>query len=134
MSEHIKKMHQLACQVREHSYSPFSHFKVGACLRSKDNHFFVGCNIENAAFPDGQCAEACAIGSLVSAGYHEISEVLIVADSNTICAPCGSCRQKLCEFTASDVLIHLCDLNGLRKTMTMQELLPASFSATTMEK
>lgn len=133
MNEAIEKMHELACKARENAYSPFSHFKVGACIRSKDK-FFIGCNIENAAFPEGQCAEACAIANLISSGYREIDEVLLVADSKSICSPCGGCRQKLNEFAAPHVLIHLCDLTGIRKTLTMQELLPASFSMQTMEK
>lgn len=134
MSDYSKKMYELARQVREHAYVPYSKFKVGACLRNEKNELFAGCNVENAAFPDGMCAEACAMAALVSSGARKICEILVVADSKDICSPCGGCRQKLREFAGPDVLVHLCDLNGIRKTMTMQELLPLSFSSGVMEK
>ena len=134
MSDLIQKMHQLALDVRKNSHSPYSGFKVGVCLLSKEGHFYAGCNMENAAYPDGLCAESCALGALVSAGDKEITDVLVVADSKALCAPCGGCRKKLSELSTSNTKIHLCDLKGLRKTLTMQELLPFSFSLHTMEK
>lgn len=133
MNDLLKKMHQLACEVRVNAHVPYVDFKVGVCLRSLDDQLFTGCNFQNSSLPLGQCAEPSAIGSMIAAGYQAIQEVVIVSDSKEICAPCGGCRQQLSEFSNADTLVHLCDLNGVRKTMTMAELLPASFNANTME-
>ena len=134
MSDHFKKMHQLACEARENAHVPYLNFKVGVCIRTPDNHFFTGCNFQNSSLPLGQCAEPTAIGSMITGGYQEIAEVVIVANSETTCAPCGGCRQQLSEFAKPDTPIHLCDLSGVREMLTMKELLPASFSASTMRK
>ncbi len=126
MSDLFNKMHQLACEARLNAYVPYVEFKVGGCIRSLEDKLFTGCNFQNSAFPLGQCAEPTAIGSMISAGYQTILEVVIVSDSKALCAPCGGCRQQLSEFATPDTLIHLCDLNGLKKSMTMAELLPLS--------
>lgn len=134
MNELQQQMHTLACEVRPNAHVPYVDFKVGVCIRTPDNQLFTGVNFQNSALPLGQCAEPTAIGSMVTAGYQAIAEIMIVSDSVEVCAPCGGCRQQISEFASADTLIHLCDLNGIRKTMTMTELLPASFNAQTLEK
>jgi homotetrameric cytidine deaminase len=109
------------------AHAPYSHFKVGAALRAEDGSLHAGANVENAAYPQGQCAEASAIGVLVAAGRGRVLEAAVIADSPDICVPCGGCRQRLREFMPLDGLVHLCSATGERRTVTLEELLPLSF-------
>lgn len=119
-------LYHMARAVRENAHAPYSKFKVGAAIRSPSG-IHVGCNVENAAFPDGICAEGGAITSMVAAGDTEILEVLVYADSDSLVAPCGGCRQKLSEFAGPEVKITMAGPDGVMVTMTMAELLPAAF-------
>ena len=105
------------------AYAPHSEFKVGAALRTPSGAIFAGANVENASYPQGQCAEASAIGALISAGEREIAAVAVVAEQMDVCPPCGGCRQKLAEFAKPDTPVHL----GRSTTTTMGELLPLAF-------
>jgi homotetrameric cytidine deaminase len=105
------------------AYAPHSEFKVGAALRAPSGAIFAGANVENASYPQGQCAEASAIGALISAGEREIAGVAVVAGRMDVCPPCGGCRQKLAEFAKPDTPVHL----GRSTTTTMGELLPLAF-------
>jgi xanthosine phosphorylase len=110
------------------AHAPYSHFQVGAAVRTAGGRIFAGANVENASFPEGNCAEASALAAMVAAGERRIVEVLVVAAGERLCTPCGGCRQRLCEFGSPDTLVHLCDPGGLRRTVTLGELLPLSFS------
>ena len=121
------EMLKLALAAREEAHAPYSKFKVGACIKSNDGRLFVGCNVENMAYPQGQCAEASAIGAMVAAGGKSITEVVVVADGEPLCTPCGGCRQRLSEFASPDVVVHIAGLTGVRKSFTMGELLPHAF-------
>jgi xanthosine phosphorylase len=110
------------------AHAPYSRFQVGAAVRTAGGRIFAGANVENAAFPEGNCAEASALAAMVAAGERRILEVLVVAAAERLCTPCGGCRQRLCEFGSPDTLVHLCDPGGLRRTVTLGELLPLSFS------
>jgi xanthosine phosphorylase len=110
------------------AHAPYSNFRVGAAVRTEGGRIFAGANVENAAFPEGNCAEASALAAMVAAGERRIVEVLVVAAGERLCTPCGGCRQRLCEFGSPDTLVHLCDPGGLRRTVTLGELLPLSFS------
>ena len=109
------------------AYAPYSRFHVGAALRAEDGSIHAGANVENSAYPQGQCAEASAIGVLVAAGRTRVQEVAVIADSDDICVPCGGCRQRLREFMPLDGTIHLCSQTGERQTTTLEALLPRSF-------
>ncbi len=109
------------------AYAPYSRFPVGAAVRTADGRRYAGANVENAAYPQGQCAEASAIGALVAGGGGAIAEVVVAAPSRELCTPCGGCRQRLREFTADDAPIHLADLERVRRTTNLAELLPLSF-------
>ena len=113
--------------VRENAHAPYSGFRVGAAIRSESGRIHVGCNVENAAFPEGICAEGGAITSLIAAGDKEIREVLVYAEAETPVAPCGGCRQKLAEFAGPDVVVRLAGPEGIRAEMTVGDLLPATF-------
>lgn len=109
------------------AYAPYSNFAVGAALRGAAGGLYSGCNVENAAYPQGCCAEASAISAMVLAGERRIVEAAVAGAGEMLVTPCGGCRQRLREFAADDVLIHLCGPRGLRRSVTLGELLPLSF-------
>ncbi len=117
----------MAREAAGRAYAPYSHFPVGAAVRTADGRRYAGANVENAAYPQGQCAEASAIGALVAGGGGTIAEVVVAAPSTELCTPCGGCRQRLREFAPGDAPIHLADLERVRRTTTLDELLPLSF-------
>ena len=117
----------LARAAAGRAYAPYSNFPVGAAVRTTDGRRYAGANVENAAYPQGQCAEASAIGALVAGGGGTIAEVVVAAPSRVLVTPCGGCRQRLREFAPDDAPIHLADLERVRRTTTLGELLPLSF-------
>lgn len=127
ISENFTKLFEAAKIVRDKAHVPYSKFKVGAAILTEDNSIVVGCNVENAAYPQSQCAEATAIGNLISQGFSKIKEVVVIGSGNLLCSPCGGCRQRLREFASLDVHIHMCNSEGHLKTSTLKELLPDSF-------
>ena len=118
---------QAALAARTHAHAPYSGFKVGAALRATDGSIHAGCNVENAAFPQGQCAEATAIGVMIAGGATRIAEILVVADGPETVSPCGGCRQRLVEFADPATPVHLAGLEGVRVTVSLGELLPRAF-------
>ena len=127
ISENFNKLFEAAKKVRESAHVPYSNFKVGAALLVENDSIVVGCNVENAAYPQSQCAEASAIGNLISSGYKEIKEIVVIGSGDMLCSPCGGCRQRLREFASLDANIHMCNVKGHLKTSTLAELLPDSF-------
>ncbi len=113
--------------VMRNAHAPYSHFPVGAALRAPDGSIHVGGNVENASYPQGQCAETSAIGALHAAGHTHIVEVAVVAERMEFCPPCGGCRQRLAEFASADTPVHLGRPAGPRRTTTVGELLPLAF-------
>jgi homotetrameric cytidine deaminase len=109
------------------AYAPYSGFRVGAALRSADGGIYTGANVENAAYPQGQCAEASALGALVADGERKLTAAAIVAERVDLCPPCGGCRQRLAELAGPDTPIHLGRPGGPRRTVTLGELLPMAF-------
>lgn len=120
-------------EAMKNAYVPYSHFPVGAALRAPDGGIYVGANVENASYPQGQCAETSAIGALITAGATEIVEVAVVAERMDICPPCGGCRQRLAEFASPDTPVHLGRPGGPRETTTVGELLPLAFELDSAE-
>jgi cytidine deaminase len=117
----------LARTMMGRAHAPYSKFHVGAALRADDGTVYGGCNVENAAYPQGWCAEASAIAAMVGAGRRRIVEALVIGGGEALCTPCGGCRQKLREFAGDDLPIHVCGPAGWRRTLTLGELLPLSF-------
>lgn len=113
--------------ARAHAHAPYSGFAVGAAVRGASGRVYAGCNVENAAYPEGLCAEASAIGACVTAGETRIVEALVVADSAAPVTPCGACRQRLREFAADEAPIHAANAGGLVATYSLGSLLPHSF-------
>jgi cytidine deaminase len=117
-----------ALAARARAYAPYSEYLVGAALRDEHGAVHAAANVENAAYPQSQCAEASAIGVMVAAGGRRIVEAVVVADERAgIPSPCGACRQRLREFMALDAPIHLAGTGGVIRTVTLGDLLPLSF-------
>lgn len=123
---------QAARDVRENAHAPYSGFKVGAAIRAASGRVYVGCNVENAAYPEGTCAEAGAIAAMVAGGDSEIAEAYVIADAPRPVPPCGGCRQKLAEFAASDVTVTLATMDGAEAAHTVGALLPGAFDTSDM--
>ncbi|MBL3568644.1 cytidine deaminase [Rhodovulum sp. BSW8] len=119
--------------VRENAYAPYSNFKVGAAILGADGQVYTGCNVENAAYPEGTCAEAGAIAAMVAAGCREIREVAVIADSPDPVPPCGGCRQKLAEFAGPEVRVTLATTGGATRVATLADLLPGAFTPAHMD-
>ena len=122
-----------ALKVRENAYAPYSNFKVGAAITSESGEVYVGCNVENVAYPEGTCAEAGAIAAMVASGETKLTEVYVVANAPMPVSPCGGCRQKLIEFGAGDVTVTMATLDGVEQKMTLSELLPGAFTEEHLE-
>ena len=129
----LDEMIKLARAAQKKAYAPYSSFNVGACLRTETGTLHAGANVENASYPQSQCAEASAIGAMIAAGARKIVEVVVIGDGDGLCTPCGGCRQRLNEFATPDTPVHICDSEGLRRTFTLGELLPGAFGPNNLD-
>lgn len=124
-------LHRAALAAQRAAYAPYSGFAVGAAIRAASGAIYSGCNVENASYPEGWCAETSAIAAMVAAGEREIVEVCVVGPGDRGDAPpitpCGGCRQRLAEFCGSGARVHAGDATGVRISWTLAELLPAAF-------
>src|SRR4030095_7329924 len=103
-------------------YAPYSKFQVGAAILAENGQIYSGCNVENAAYPVGTCAEARALAAMVRDGALKIREIAVIGRGDQLCTPCGGCRQRIREFASADTKIHVCGLEGLRQTLTCEAL------------
>lgn len=122
-----QELFEAAKEVRQKAYAPYSGFSVGAALRAADGRIFVGCNVENVAYPEGCCAEAGAISAMVAGGQREAVEILVIAEADPVVSPCGGCRQKLAEFGDPGMTVYLANLTGVQAEWRLLDLLPATF-------
>ncbi|MAI37354.1 MAG: cytidine deaminase [Alteromonas sp.] len=130
----LEQLSQLAFNAQQHSHSPYSNFKVGAAIETSTGETFAGCNVESAAFPLGQCAEATAIGNMVSNGHKRIGHIVIASPNEELCFPCGGCRQKIAEFASDDTPVTMVTKSGDSHETTIGELLPNAFRAHDLDK
>ena len=121
------EMLALARQAMDNAHAPYSGFSVGAVVRGANGKLYAGCNVENAAYPEGWCAEASAIAAMVVDGERRILEIAVMGRGEALVTPCGGCRQRIREFASEDVPIHICSPEGVRQSFTLGELLPVSF-------
>jgi cytidine deaminase len=120
--------------ARANAYAPYSNFPVGAAVRGAGGRVFGGANVENAAYPQSQCAEASAIGQMIASGERRIA-ALVVIGGDQPCPPCGGCRQRLAEFAGAELPIYLCAPEGrLLHSVTLGELLPLAFGQHAMSR
>lgn len=129
-----RELYERAAAIRRHAYAPYSHFQVGAAIRSEAGGVHVGANVENASYPEGWCCETSAIAAMIAAAPpgpgQRIAAVCVVADrvDGRLTTPCGGCRQRLAEFCGPDTPVHAIDPSGEGQTFLMKELLPAAFA------
>ncbi|ETI60644.1 cytidine deaminase [Marinomonas profundimaris] len=132
--KHAEHLFELAKDAMSKAYVPYSKFHVGAAILTSNGKFYSGCNVENAAYPEGTCAEAGAIASMVLNGDTDIKDIYVIGHGDALVTPCGGCRQKIREFSSADTMIHICGSEGVRKSLTMNELLPFSFGPENLEQ
>ncbi|MGU3536781.1 cytidine deaminase [Methylobacterium sp. A54F] len=118
--------------ARARAHAPYSGFRVGAALVDERGAVHAGCNVENAAYPVGTCAEAGAIAAMAAAGGRRIRAILVIGDGSGLVTPCGACRQRIREFADGATPIHVADLAGVRRSFTLEALLPHSFGPETL--
>lgn len=127
MIARLDELFETAKAVQQRAYVPYSKFRVGAAILTTGGNVFSGCNVENAAYPVGACAEVGAISAMIAGGEQRIAQIMVIGDGDDLCTPCGGCRQRIREFATTDTLIHVADARGVRRTFGMEDLLPASF-------
>jgi cytidine deaminase len=118
---------EAARTAMRNAHAPYSRFPVGAAILAEDGAIYAGCNVENASYPEGWCAETSAIAAMVTGGGRRIVEVAVVAEKMPRITPCGGCRQRLREFGSRETLVHLCEAGGAVETLRLEELLPKAF-------
>ena len=123
-----------AIAAMDKAYAPYSGFSVGAAILDEHGAVHTGANIENAAYPQGFCAEASAISALIMSGGQRIQKIAVAGRGEILCTPCGGCRQKIREFGTAETQILICDETGLRQSFTLDELLPHSFGPDNLKR
>ncbi len=123
----LEVLFEAAKAVQAKAYAPYSRFKVGAAIATPGGRVFAGCNVENAAYPVGACAEAGAVSAMIAAGESRIAEIVVMGEGDNLVTPCGGCRQRIREFAGPDTPVHIAGPEGIRKRLTLEELLPFSF-------
>lgn len=123
----LDTLFEAAKAIQARAYAPYSRFPVGAAIRTPGGQVFVGCNVENAAYPQGACAETGAISAMVAGGESRIAEIVVIGNGDQLCTPCGGCRQRIREFGSPGTPIHIAGPEGIRRSFTLDELLPFSF-------
>ncbi|MDS1137095.1 cytidine deaminase [Nitratireductor indicus] len=124
----VTPLFSAARNAMDRAYAPYSRFPVGAALKTETGAIHAGCNIENASFPEGWCAETSALSHMVMAGGGKVKEIAVVAEKMPRIMPCGGCRQRLSEFVADDAVLHLCDLDGVVETVPFSAVFPLGFT------
>ena len=122
-----RDLYEAAHVAMAQSYSPYSKYPVGAAVRTASGRVFAGCNVENASYPLGTCAEAGAIAAMVLAGERQIVEVVTITEGERAGTPCGGCRQRLREFAALTTPVYATTAGGAVIGLTIEQLLPESF-------
>ncbi|MEM9062165.1 MAG: cytidine deaminase [Pseudomonadota bacterium] len=123
----VEELIAAAIAVRSQAYAPYSSHPVGAAILDETGEIHAACNVENAAFPQGNCAEAGAISAMISAGGRRIVAIAVAGPGDHLCTPCGGCRQRIREFAAPDTPILIAGRDALLASFTLGELLPESF-------
>ncbi|KTD36214.1 cytidine deaminase [Legionella nautarum] len=127
MIDLIGAMISKAKAVLPNAYAPYSNYHVAACICCDDDSFSTGVNVENASYGLTICAESAAICQMITAGKKKIKSLVVLNGTNSLCPPCGACRQRIAEFSTAETMIHLCNHHSLIKSITIDELLPIAF-------
>ena len=134
MQEIDKALFAAAEAVRAKAYAPYSKFQVGAAILADDGQIYAGCNVENAAYPVGNCAEPSAIAAMLAGGGKRIRRVYVTGPGTAPVTPCGGCRQRIREFADPDVEIISHGVEGEPLVQTLEQLLPHSFGPDHLKK
>ena len=126
-NDNSQRLADAALAAMPMAYAPYSGFQVGAAILDESGHIHTGVNVENAAYPQGACAEAGAIAAMVMAGGKNIQAIAVAGRGDLLCTPCGGCRQRIREFASLDTPIVICGEDGIKATFTLEQLLPQSF-------
>ncbi|HEV7277251.1 MAG TPA: cytidine deaminase [Devosiaceae bacterium] len=127
MSSDDRVLFDAAEAVRARAYAPYSKFQVGAAILANDGNIYAGCNIENAAYPQGNCAEASAIAAMIAGGGRRIRRIYVTGPGSDPVTPCGGCRQRIREFADLDTPVISHGVDGTPLEQTLGQLLPHSF-------
>jgi len=114
-------------QAMDKAYAPYSNYPVGALIVTENGQTFAGCNVENASYPEGNCAETAAIAAMVMAGHQRIQKIYIMSQDDQGATPCGGCRQRIREFSDNNTPVILCSTTGVQRRLPLAELLPHAF-------
>ncbi|MEN8153162.1 MAG: cytidine deaminase [Acidobacteriota bacterium] len=128
MDKDIKELYDAAVKAKKNAYAPYSDFHVGAALRTKDGNIYSGCNVENSSYGVTICAERNAIFKMAAEGEREITEILVIGDTEKFLPPCGACRQVIAEFSEEETKVIMCNKEGNYRESTVKEILPFGFS------
>ena len=126
--EKIKQLLERAVESQKNAYAPYSKYHVGAAILSENDNVYSSCNVENASYPCGVCAEAGAISAMISGGDKQIKAILITSNGNKLVYPCGACLQRIIEFSNEDTMVYLAKTNKIIKEYKITELLPHNFT------
>lgn len=133
MNDNIHQMYNAALETMKNAYTPYSNFRVGACVLGDDGHYYAGCNVENVSYGLTICAERNAISTMIAAGGKKIKSMVIVANCDKIITPCGACRQVMGELADSDTKVYMFNRAGDCKIRTVAKLLPDAFDNEILE-
>jgi cytidine deaminase len=122
-----RELLEAAARVRERAHAPYSKFPVGAAVLDDQGRIHVGCNVENASYPQGTCAETSAIAAMVAGGGKRIRAILVIGEGEGLCTPCGACRQRISEHADDETPVLVAQGDRVRATFTLEQLLPHSF-------
>jgi len=123
-----EQLFNAARSVMSRAHAPYSKFQVGAAILAANGEVYSGCNVENASYPEGWCAETSAISNMIANGQNQIIEIAVIAEKMPRATPCGGCRQRIAEFGTANTKVHLCDETGIVETISLGDMLPRSFS------
>jgi cytidine deaminase len=123
----LRELFDAAKAAQARAYAPYSRYRVGAAIRGASGRIHAGCNVENAAYPVGTCAEAGALAAMILAGDRALTDIVVLGEGEEFCTPCGACRQRLREFGGESLAIHVAGPEGIRRRFTLAELLPHAF-------
>lgn len=128
MKNYLIQMVALGKKAAMNAYVPLCKYALGACIRTSEGQLFIGCNWENMATPLSQCAETSALSAMLTAGYRKIDEIVLIS-AESVCMPCGACRQRLFEFSHEETVFYSYNMDGLLlKSIKFNKLLPEAFT------
>jgi len=133
MAETDRALFEAAEAVRKKAHVPYSNYAVGAAILADDGAIYAGCNIENAAYPEGNCAETSAIAAMIGGGGRRIARIYVTGAGPNPVTPCGGCRQRIREFADPETVVTCHGVEGEARDFTLAELLPHSFGPDHLE-